>query len=182
MKLARIALGLTAMAVLAGAILYALFGHRLSDNSLSWKLKKALYLFDTWRNDKKPWLEMDYGPIIAASISVGQPDEPALDAKPGENITYKGLAIALTPKKDASILFDTELLRYSAGWLGDHLVLTDTVYDGKFDVHPYVEGAKVFQNNVAPGWARAPTGSVEDPRDEPFGNLPEDWGRYRGLY
>jgi hypothetical protein len=180
LKLVRIALVFFLVIVAAGGVAYWKLPANMSDNSLSWKVKKAVYLFENWRSKKKPWLDMDYGPIIAASIRVGQPDDAALDAKPGENIAYKGLAIALTPKKDASILFDTELLRYAAGWFGDHLVLTDTVYDGKFDAHPYVEGSKIFETNVAPGWAH--DGSFTDPRTEPFGNLPEQWGRYRGLY
>jgi glucose/arabinose dehydrogenase len=176
----RILLALVALMVSAGALAYWKLPLTLSDNPLSWKVKKAFYLFDNWRTKRKPWLEMDYGPVIAASITVGQPDQPALDAKPGENIAYKGLAIALDKKKEASILFDTELLRYSAGWFGDKLVLTDTVYDGEFDTHPYVKGAKLFETNVAPGWGR--DGSFKDPRDSPYGSLPEDWGKYRGLY
>jgi hypothetical protein len=180
LKLRRIALVLSVLTVAAVGVAYSIVSKNFSDNGLSWKIKKALYLINNRGAKSKPWLEMDYGPIIAASVSVGQPDEPAVDAKPGENIAYKGLAIALTPKKDASILFDTELLRYSAGWFGDRLVLTDTQYDGAFDAHPYVQGTKVFQTNVEPGWAH--DGSFQDPRTEPFGNLPEAWGRYRGLY
>jgi hypothetical protein len=166
--------------VLAGTYAYLRLTGKLTDNPLSWKIKKASYLFESWRTKRKQWLEMDYGPVIAATISAGEPDDPAVDAKPGENIAYKGLAIALTPKKDASILFDTETLRYAAGWFGDHLVLTDAVYDGKFDEHPYVEGKKLFETNLAPGWGH--NGNFRDPRTESFGNLPEEWGRYRGFY
>jgi hypothetical protein len=181
LKVKRIIVTLSVLLVAAaGTFVYLRLTNRITDNPLSWKLKRLVYLFENWRTKRKPWLEMDYGSVIAASISVGQPDNPAVDAKPGENIAYKGLAIALNSKKDASILFDTELLRYAAGWFGDHLVLTDTVYDGKFDAHPYVEGSKVFETDVAPGWAHK--GSFKDPRSQGLGNLPEQWGRYRGLY
>jgi hypothetical protein len=152
----------------------------MGDNPLYWKIKKAIWLAQAKLAPKTPWLDMDYGPFISASISIGQPDEPIVDVKPGENIAYKGIAIALTPKKDASILFDTEMVRYAGGWLGDNLVLTDTVYDGAFDTHPYVKGAKVFETNVQPGWAHE--GSFKDPRTEEFGHLPDEWAKYRGLY
>ena len=181
MRLKRIAIALAVLIFGAiGTFVYLRLTNKITDNPLSWKIKKAAYLAETWRTNRKPWLDMDYGPVIAASISAGQPDDASVDAKPGDNIAYKGLAISLTPKKDASILFDTETLRYAAGWLGDHLVLSDTVYDGKYDAHPYVEGKKVFETDAAPGWAHG--GTFKDPRTQPFGNLPEEWGRYRGLY
>jgi glucose/arabinose dehydrogenase len=127
-----------------------------------------------------PWLEMDYGPFLSASISVKQPSDPRADKQSGDNITYKGIAISLTPDKKAAVLFDTELLRYSAGWVGGYLALTGTVFDWKHGPHPYVAGAPVFENPVGPGLAR--DGSFRDPRSEAFGNLPESWGRYRGAY
>jgi len=127
-----------------------------------------------------PWLDMDYGPFLSASISVKQPADPRADKQPGDNITYKGIAIALTADKKAAVLFDTELLRYSAGWVGGYLALTGTVFDWKHGPHPYVAGTPVFENPVGPGLAR--DGSFRDPRTEGFGNLPEAWGRYRGSY
>ena len=52
---------------------------------------------------------MDYGPFVSATV--GAP-------WPADNVTLKGIAIRLGKQKDAGILFDTELLRVSAGWTG----------------------------------------------------------------
>ncbi len=131
-------------------------------------------------NKTTPWLEMDYGPLISASITVREPDDPRADKGPGDNITYKGHAIALTADQRAAIVFDTELLRYSVGWTGDFLALTGTVYDWKHGPHPYVAGKPMFENPVGPGWAR--DGSLRDPRPEGFGPLPAEWAKYRGYY
>lgn len=127
-----------------------------------------------------PWLGMDYGPFLSASISVKKPEDPRADKKPGENITYKGISVSLGPEKQAHILFDTELLRYSVGWLGKGLALEGTVYDGAHGPHPYLLGSPVFQNPVAPGWST--DGSLDDPRPVPYGPLPRQRGRYKGVY
>jgi len=44
---------------------------------------------------------------------VREPEDPRADKKPGDNVTYKAHAIALTVDQRAAIVFDTELLRYS---------------------------------------------------------------------
>ncbi len=126
------------------------------------------------------WLNMDYGPVISASITVRKPEDPRADKGPDDNISYKAHAIALNEDKSASVLFDTELLRYAAGWTGDHLALTGTVFDWKHGPHPYVAGKTMFENPVAPGWAH--DGSFQDPREEEFGPLPESWAKYKGRY
>ena len=135
---------------------------------------------DSRLTDATPWLTMDYGPVISASVTVREPEDPRADKGPGDNITYKAHAIALTPEKDATVVFDTELLRYSAGWTGGFLKLTGTVFDWKHGPHPYADGKAVFENPVAPGWAR--DGVFQDPREDFFGPLPEDWAKYRGRY
>ena len=132
------------------------------------------------REAEQPWLHMDYGPVISASFTVRKPEDPRADKGPDDNVTYKGHAIALNEDKSAGVLFDTELLRYAAGWTGGFLVLTGTVFDWKHGPHPYVAGDVLFENPVAPGWAR--DGSFDDPRDTGFGRLPDRWAKYRGRY
>ena len=135
---------------------------------------------DVQKRSEPHWLNMDYGPVISASITVREPEDPRADKGPDDNISYKAHAIALNEEKSASVLFDTELLRYAAGWTGDHLVLTGTVFDWKHGPHPYVAGKTMFENPVAPGWAR--DSSFRDPREEGFGPLPENWAKYKGRY
>ena len=91
----------------------------------------------------KAWLEMDYGPVISASITVREPQDPRTDKTPQDNISYKGHAVLLGPDRRAGIVFDTELLRYAAGWRDGGLELTGTVYDGKHGPHPWVRGEPV---------------------------------------
>lgn len=123
----------------------------------------------------KPWVDMDYGPFLTASIDCGQPRT---------NLAYKGIAIRLAEafggRQDEAVVFDTDLLRYAAGWTGDYVALKGVVFDGEHWAYPQISGRQVFGNPMQPGWAKA--GTFEDPRAHPFGPLPRDWARWRGLY
>jgi cytochrome c2 len=125
----------------------------------------------------KPWVDMDYGPFLTASIEA---------PSPRTNIAYKGLAIRLPGSPDASsgagaaVLFDTDLLRYAAGWTGEFVALKGVVFDGEHWAYPHIAGRAAFTNPAQPGWAHA--GRYEDPREHPFGPLPRDWAKWRGLY
>lgn len=124
--------------------------------------------------DKGPkgrkWAEMDYGPFMTHSF----------EAKVTErNIAYKGVRVRLG-KAGESMVFDTDLLRWSAGWLKSDLDWKSVVYDGSHQTHPKVLGDPVFSNPRRPGWARG--GSFKDPRPLSYGPLPRDHARYAGLY
>jgi cytochrome c553 len=118
---------------------------------------------------------MDYGPYLTASIEV-----------PGSrtNIAYKGLAIRLNGltfgTNQNAVLFDTDLLRYAAGWTGEYVALKGVVFDGEHWAYPRIAGETVFENQASPGWARH--GSFVDPRREPYGPLPRAWGQWQGLH
>lgn len=91
--------------------------------------------------------------------------------------TPKGLAIRVGP--DATVCFDTELLRISAGWTGGYLKYP-AERDGIFGL-PRIDGTVRFSTRAGSlGWARR--GVWTDPRPVPFGPLPADSGRYQGLY
>ena len=126
-------------------------------------------------NSEAPWQAMDYGPFLTASIEAPHP---------GANIAFKGIAINLGANFDGdhneSVIFDTDLLRYSAGWTGDFVALKGIVFDGEHWAYPRIEGEQVFGNPAAPGWASA--GSFHDPRGFPYGPLPRDWAHWKGLY
>jgi hypothetical protein len=122
-----------------------------------------------------PHERMDYGRFLAATIKAPGPGP--------DNNALKGVAIKLGPENDprkATVCFDTDLLRYSAGWLGGFLQLRGTPFDGGHGSWPEVAGTQVFGTKVGPGWAKA--GNFRDPRPEPFGPLPADWAKYQGMY
>jgi glucose/arabinose dehydrogenase len=133
---------------------------------------------------------MDYGPVLAASI-----ESPL----PARNMTQKGLAIRVNPGQEppAYVLFDIDLLRYSAGWTGPLINWKNVLYDGSHRTWPAIAGDAVFGNPLASGWADA-SGRFDDPRpkfkatdynplpadwrERGFGPLPESWGRFGGTY
>lgn len=125
----------------------------------------------------KPWVDMDYGPFLTASIEA---------PSPRTNIAYKGLAIRLPASPEApggpgaAVLFDTDLLRYAAGWTGEFVALKGVVFDGEHWAYPQIAGRAAFTNPMQPGWAQA--GRYTDPREHPFGPLPRGWAKWRGLY
>src|SRR5690242_14805209 len=98
---------------------------------------------------------------------------------PAHNVAMKGLAIRLG--NDASVLFDTELLRMAAGWTGGYITTRGVAFDGEHGVHPSIEGEQKFGVSPVPGWADE-RGEFADPRSEPFGPLPDDWAHWDGLY
>ena len=122
-----------------------------------------------------PWQAMDYGPFLTASIEAPHP---------ATNIAFKGIAINLGANfggdHNEAVIFDTDLLRYSAGWTGDFVALKGVVFDGEHWAYPRLEGQQVFGNPTAPGWANA--GSFQDPREHPYGPVPRDWAHWKGLY
>jgi glucose/arabinose dehydrogenase len=149
----------------------ALF-HRKGSEKISWDR-------EAW--DKRPdgapmervrieregrYLSTDYGSFLSRTVQ----------AAPGA-LTAKGLAIKVG--RDASVLFDTDLLRFSAAWTGDFLKYPPE-RDGIYGI-PAVAGRVRFSTNPrSPGWATG--GDWKDPRPEPFGPLPRDRAHYRGLY
>ncbi|MHC5065684.1 MAG: DUF6797 domain-containing protein, partial [Planctomycetota bacterium] len=115
------------------------------------------------------WYEkMDYGPCLSLTAEGFEAD----------NVALKGRAIFLS--EDSGVLFDTELLRVAAIWMDGKLVLRGTAFDGAHGPVSRVEGTRVSRTRQEPGWAKS--GSFEDPRSIPHGPLPQDHGRFRGLY
>ncbi len=122
-----------------------------------------------------PWIAMDYGPFLTASIDI-----------PGArtNIAYKGIAVnlgsAAGSTNNEAVVFDTDLLRYAAGWTGRFVALKGVVYDGEHWAYPRIDGREVFSNPPMPGWAIG--GDFSDPRPEPYGPMPRKRGHWRGLF
>src|SRR4051812_29132377 len=125
---------------------------------------------------------MDYGPFLSHTITV---------PVPAGNVAVKGIAIRLGKPGGprGAILFDTDLCRAAAGWTGGFLHLNGVAFDGQHGVNPSIKGTQLFGTRTVPGWAN-PEGRVDDPRPRvtdqganfPYGPLPRDWVRYKGLY
>lgn len=110
---------------------------------------------------------MDYGPYLMTTFEGG--------GRSGD--THKGVVVKVG---SGAVAFDTELLRLSAAWTDGWLRLKGTAYDGAHGPMVRLRGRKIAEVATGPGWARE--GDFADPRPQPFGPLPREWGRYRGLW
>jgi len=135
----------------------------------------------------KPWLDMDRGPLVCATIE---------SAYPHRNITQKGLAIRLDEKSNTWVLFDEDLFRYSLAWTGGFIDWKGVLFDGEHRVWPSAVGQPIFGADLAPGWSH--NGNFDDPRpryksteytkesdawkNRPYGPLPHDHAQFKGLY
>lgn len=136
----------------------------------------------------KPWLEMDYGPTLSASIESSLPER---------QITQKAIAIRLDPETQTYFLFDEDLLRYSVATTGGLIDFKGVLFDGTHRTWPTVAGDEIFGTRLTPGWADR-SGSFTDPRprfkstdykpqpahwqNRPYGPLPREHAQYKGLY
>jgi hypothetical protein len=94
-------------------------------------------------------------------------------------IAFKGLVLTLGEKRNAFVCYDTELLRFSLGWVNDGKQFGLKV--PKFNTpKPQVVGTPVFGTARAPGWAKG--GSWADPRKNKRGSLPKDWAHHKGFH
>src|SRR6476619_2856851 len=57
---------------------------------------------------------------------------------PEHNVALKGLAIRVG--NDANMLWDTDLLRFAAGWTGGYISSKGVAYDGGHGSHPSIVG------------------------------------------
>lgn len=134
--------------------------------------------------------EMDYGRFLSHTFNDAG-GKSTLQNQAG-CATDKGIAIKLGSGGDTgAMLFDTDLLRMSGGWTGGFAKLRGVVFEGGHGPNPQpADGAKIFfQNGRAPGWSKGD--DFADPRalptgpgaaKIPFGPLPSEWAKYKGLY
>ena len=134
---------------------------------------------------KKSRIEnMDTGPFMSSTIGrfVGS------DAYKGvaDGVVLKGISVKLG--KDAAVVFDTDLMRYAAGWTGGFLDFSDSNPGQDKGNEPSAAiGTQRFANKAAPGVGI--NGKFEDKRehvknstDRPIGPLPYEYAKYKGLY
>ncbi len=146
---------------------------RLIVNGVYWCLEREAprrYVLGWRAKTGERWRDMDYGPFISTAVAANT-----------NNLTYKGIVIPLTPDHTGgTVVFDTDLLRYSAGWIDGLIDFADVEFNGWHQSYPSIEGKLLWENKVGPGWAK--DDSFEDTRVVPFGPLPRDWAHWKGLY
>jgi mono/diheme cytochrome c family protein len=122
----------------------------------------------------KWWELMDTGPFISDTFLDGGAE--------GEVAALKGIAIKLGPEEDHTVVFDTETLRMVAGFQG-RVKLAGTAWSGKHADNSSLPANKMdyfFATQRGPGVAV--NGKWEDVRPSGRGNLPDQCGKYLGLY
>jgi mono/diheme cytochrome c family protein len=127
--------------------------------------------------------QMDFGPALLWTLQAAK-----------DNIAQKGVAIRLDAGPGGVshgtdwMLYDHDTLRVAAAWSGGGFVdWKGIAFDGSHQTHTSIAGTAAFVNPPGPGWAHPVTGSWQDPRplgrdSRPYGPLPRDWARYRGLF
>ena len=98
---------------------------------------------------------------------------------PKDTVANKGMAIIAG--REAFMCFDTDLLRWTAGWTGNYLTEDGVSFRGNHGASPRIAGDQKFGSGAQAGWADA-QGSFADPRKEPFGPLPRAQAKWRGCY
>ncbi len=138
----------------------------------------------------KPYIDMDYGAFLTASIEVS-----------AGNIAQKGIAVRLddgpggVSQGNAFVLFDTDTMRVAGFWTGRGLINWQCIaMDGRHAIHPRLVGKLAFSNGNAAGWASARGQNSEgvwnnwkDTRIRgvdgvAYGPLPRRWAHWKGLH
>ncbi len=129
------------------------------------------------------YLKMNFGPALNWTYQV-TPD----------NIACKGIAVRLdkgpggVSKGRAWMLYDHDTMRVAAAWSGEGFIdWKGIAFDATHGTHSCIAGELAYANPVGPGWADPVNGSWEDPRPlgrdgKPYGPLPREWMRYRGMH
>jgi glucose/arabinose dehydrogenase len=115
-----------------------------------------------------PWDETDLGPFHSGCFK--------FKVAGADQVTAKGVAIKVGKDSDATVLFDTELLRWTAAWTGGFIQFPRGRGGLEGQIKP--EGVVAFATSQVPGWGR---GAI-DPRPDHQGNLDPKTAKWRGLY
>jgi hypothetical protein len=121
------------------------------------------------------------GPWLFGTIGVGK----GPDGKP-LTTALKGLALKLGPNGEAGIAYDLDLCRVAGAWTGGKFVTPMNLMSrGEY---PTAMGDVMFTMESVPGFLLEESGKEDlekpwkDPRSEPFGPLPKEQVRFKGMY
>lgn len=153
----------------------ALVHEKGAEDAVAWdkdKWHRKIFATSDWKKGNKADA-MDYGPFLSHTIDAGE-----------NNMVLKGVVLKLGDHDAANVVFDTEMLRYGAGWNKGWLHLHGVAFDGNHGPNPTPVGEMVFSSVVQPGAKEGPVEAkgLKDPRPAPFGPLPREWAHYNGLY
>lgn len=111
---------------------------------------------------------------------------------PEDNISARVLAVKLS--EEAAMAFDTDMLRWSVAWTGEFLPMVTMAQISYNDFHnksnqlPVIGGEAQVATGQYAGWS-AGTPQFHDPRPAashpdalPWGPLPQELGRWNGVY
>ncbi len=133
------------------------------------------------------YFEPDF-PFITTTVDAGDQGP----ASPEKNLAVRGVVMRLG--HDAYAVFDTDLLRMSAGWLGDKLALAGMPAISyhralnKKNGISRLKTAPIFATGHYPGWTdddpvfEDPRPSGPNPDEVGRGPIAESLGRWNGLY
>ena len=152
-------------------------------------LVAAVLLPEAGAQDKKKAVvpSMDFGPYLSCAV-MSKPGAK-FDNGTGNfdgDVTARGFMVKLADDWSAGVVFDSDNLRLSAGWMGTSIKFTGVIFDGAHGPSPTLSAPALFETPHGPGWAKE--GIFKDPRPDsiaplpPPGPLPRDWGHYNGLY
>lgn len=90
---------------------------------------------------------------------------------------YKGIALQVGDQGEGGVVFDPDLMRMAAGWIGSFIELT-TREDEKVENRHKLGASHSFVTDAVPGWAHE---SWTDTRPRKLGPLPDAWAHYEGV-
>lgn len=120
------------------------------------------------------WGLIDTGPFISDTIRF---------SAEGEIAAYKGIAIKVGAQREASLIFDTELLAWRAG-IDGAVWLEGTAWSGSHGGSSFIINVddSIFFTNTGRSLGIGLDGVWADTREPKSGPLPHAVGRYKGLY
>ncbi len=152
----------------------------------------GLVAFCTGAKRPAEGVDTDYGPFLTGSLDrdkavskrYSNESREQLGPRNTNGLATKAICVDLGGSGGgggATVAFDTDLLRYAAGWTGGFVDLTDThLTSGKGSVPMTPGGPLAFTTPALTGWSM--NGTFADPRPRPFGPLPKSVAHYKGLY
>ena len=130
----------------------------------------------------RQYVLQDYGNVLFWTMQVEE-----------GNIAQKGITVRVDDgpggvvEGKAWMLYDHDTMRLAAAWTGDRFVdWRGIAFDGSHGTHTSIVGDKKFVFPNEPMWANPGEGDYEDLRirgrdDRPYGRLPGEWVKFRGL-
>ncbi len=117
--------------------------------------------------------QMDTGPFFSRAMHI-----------PEGNLKPKGMAIRVGERQQATLHFDHDLLRMSAGWTGEFIRIRSNHDWGTRNSQPPISAGEVkFNNPEVAGWISGWENlQFIDTREEPYGPISSEKGSYKGLH